>query len=450
MGFRESYNHTVGALTDMMDRRGAALDKRDYGDAFANGGWEGVGKVAGERGDFTTATSAGNNAWTNEARQTQRTTAERTETQRRQAVLANVLNHIKPLPYEQRRERIQQLRPRLLQEGFPEQMVDSYDPTDEKINGDLAVAGQLTDYAKIEQDEAGRWVGQTRDGRVVPIEGAPSPVTQRRMTPEEAAAAGYRPGTVVQVAPDGTENVRQAPREFSPNQMGANGQRAPSGYAWGDDGNLVPIQGGPADSTTRIASGDAIRASNALASVGQIDQSLQEFRRLLQGADNAALMGLGANGAALASAHRALALRMKGPAAFDLGALVGADFNILNDTIGEPGNIRQLLTQGGKDGMLARLDQVETFLKSSGAGLRQQYSAYANHPALQQYYPNQLGSPPGSGEGEPQWPIPNGTSTSIPVTLPPAAQRVVGQVYPMPDGGQGRWLGPGRGFEKVQ
>lgn len=414
MGFRESYNHTVGALTDMMDRRGAALDKRDYGDAFANGGWEGVGKVAGERGDFTTATSAGNNAWTNEQRQTQRTTAERTETQRRQAVLANVLNHIKPLPYEQRRERIQQLRPRLLQEGFPEQMVDSYDPTDEKIDGDLAVAGQLSEYAKVEQDEAGRWVGVTRDGRVVPIEGAPSPVVQTRLTPEEAVAAGYRPGTVVQVAPDGTEHVRQAPREFSPNQM--NGQRAPSGYEWTPDGELVAVRGGPADSTTRIASGDAIRASNALASVAQIDQSLQEFRRLLQAADRPALMGLGANGAALASAHRALALRMKGPAAFDLGALVGADFNILNDTIGEPGNVGQLLFQGGKEGMLARLEQVESFLKSSGAGLRQQYSAYANHPALQQYYPNQLGPPP-----TPDTSPGSGPARSF-NTMPPAAQ----------------------------
>lgn len=176
-------------------------------------------------------------------------------------------------------------------------------------------------------------------------------------------------------------------------RSGSGQGKPPSGYTWGPDGGLVPIPGGPADSTTRLAGGDAIRASNALSSVKQIGDSLHSFRQLLQSADKPALMGLGANGAALASAHRALALRMKGPAAFDLGALVGADFNILNDTIGEPGNIRQLLLQGGKEGMLARLDQVETFLRSSGQQLRQTYSPYAQHPALQQYYQDGGGPP---------------------------------------------------------
>ena len=79
-------------------------------------------------------------------------------------------------------------------------------------------------------------------------------------------------------------------------------------------------------------------------------------------------------------------MQLKGEAGFNLGALVGADFNILNDMIGDPGDPVRFYAEGGKPGALARLDELEGFLNDREAAIRDQYSSYASNPLLERYY----------------------------------------------------------------
>jgi hypothetical protein len=118
-------------------------------------------------------------------------------------------------------------------------------------------------------------------------------------------------------------------------------------------------------------------ARSSMAAATRLRTSYNSFLEMLRNASPQALAGVGPEGAALQSAHRLLAIQAKSPAALDLGALVGADFNILNDILGEPGNIRQLVQSGGREGALRRLEPFDQFLDAGAEGLRQTYQPWS-------------------------------------------------------------------------
>jgi len=198
-----------GALSDAYEGAGGGAD-----------GWDAAAKAAATEGSLRHVQYAEGQADSARERVAAGQQRERAEWQRRQTVFNNVLTSLQSVPYEQRKARIAAIAPRLQQEGFTPEQIAAYDPTDEKIAGDLAAAGVFSQFAEMKQDEAGRWIGVTRDGRIMPIEGAPAPPQVTTLTPQQSSAAGFRPGSVVQQGFDGGYNVVQAPREFSPSQMG--------------------------------------------------------------------------------------------------------------------------------------------------------------------------------------------------------------------------------------
>jgi len=109
--------------------------------------------------------------------------------------------------------------------------------------------------------------------------------------------------------------------------------------------------------------------------------AVQNFRTMVENASPNALLGIGSEGAALESAHRTLAMLAKGPAGLDLGALVGADFDILSGILGEPGNWRQFAQSEGEDGILARIDQFNNFAQTGQRRLMAQYSPWQDQLA---------------------------------------------------------------------
>jgi multidrug efflux pump subunit AcrA (membrane-fusion protein) len=188
--------------------------------------------------------------------------------------------------------------------------------------------------------------------------------------------------------------------------------KAPSGYRWTPQGELDIIPGGPADKTTaaetpRLTATEASKAAKTFAALNPLKKAAENFRALISQASPDAIAGFGPEAAKLKSAHRALAMQLKGPAALDLGALIGADFNILNDMIGEPGNPAQFFLEGGKKGALAKLDQINVFFADKEASIKEQYAPYANDPSIARYY-------------------------NAPVTLTPATER--GSYYPTRSG----------------
>jgi len=119
----------------------------------------------------------------------------------------------------------------------------------------------------------------------------------------------------------------------------------------------------------------------------QLRESYQNFLEMVRNADSATLMGVGPRGAELAAAQRLLAIQAKSPAALDLGALVGADFAILDDIIGNPQNWRQLVQSGGREGVLQRLRPFDTFMNQGAQRLRGTYQDYADQ--FPEYYQTQ-------------------------------------------------------------
>lgn len=134
------------------------------------------------------------------------------------------------------------------------------------------------------------------------------------------------------------------------------------------------------------------------ATAQQLRQTYNDFVNMVRNADERTLLGLGPQGAALQAQQRLLAIQAKSPAALDLGALVGADFAILDDIIGNPDNWRRLVQNGGRDGVVARLEPFGAFMNSSEARLRNTYSDFSEQfPDL--YAPSALpGADMGGGQ----------------------------------------------------
>jgi hypothetical protein len=197
-------------------------------------------------------------------------------------------------------------------------------------------------------------------------------------------------------------------------------QRAPSGYRYTPEGDLTPIPGGPADkqampSEPKLPPAESIKARRALLAPDKAVSALDNYRNLLNKlrGDGLALAGLGKNAGALKAAHRRLAMEIKGPAVFELGALVGADFQILADIIGDPNNFTAFVQKGGVDGAMEQLNQVQNMLTESQQSLAEAYAPYANSPELRDVYakmrtqtPRSLGGFSPLRPGEPGAPPP--------------------------------------------
>lgn len=157
-------------------------------------------------------------------------------------------------------------------------------------------------------------------------------------------------------------------------------------------------------------------ARSSMAAATRLRTSYNSFLEMLRTASPQALAGVGPEGAALQSAHRLLAIQAKSPAALDLGALVGADFNILNDILGEPGNIRQLVQQGGRDGALRRLEPFDQFLEAGADGLRQTYQPWSGQmPEFYQEAAPTPDAPAPSGAGAAPAPAAQGWRPGQPI-----------------------------------
>jgi hypothetical protein len=144
----------------------------------------------------------------------------------------------------------------------------------------------------------------------------------------------------------------------------------------------------------------------------QLRETYNDFVEMVRNADTATLMGVGPAGARLAAQQRLLSIQAKSPAALDLGALVGADFAILDDIIGNPQNWRQLVQSGGRDGIIERLSPFDTFMNRGVSRLRGTYQDYAEE--FPEYYqPQTL-----PREATPSAPTPGQPSAPRPVAAP--------------------------------
>lgn len=167
--------------------RGALEDRRDreaYGEAFALGGYDAAEEEAGSRGDFETAgrVQAGQRRNIELARENA-------------TVLGNAATSLLQLPYEEREERLMQMRPYLESLGIPTERLDTFDPTDEALEGIRAINGKFTEFEDIVVEN----------------------------------------GNIVGLRADGTHAV------IGPSVPGA----APQGYQRGEDGQMRPTPGSP-------------------------------------------------------------------------------------------------------------------------------------------------------------------------------------------------------------
>ena len=136
----------------------------------------------------------------------------------------------------------------------------------------------------------------------------------------------------------------------------------------------------------KLTTGQATNIRNGFATAQQLEQTADQFIQMVKGASPTALAGVGPDGAALMSAHNILALAAKGPAALDLGALIGPDFEILYNILGKPGDIRALAQNGGKDGIIARLEEFKRYTAMAQARLRVTHAPYADNPLISDFF----------------------------------------------------------------
>lgn len=196
--------------------------ERQYGQAYQQSGWGGVADAAGGQGDLQTANAA-------QGIQADQQEAAIARAQRNATVLSNAATSLMGMPYEARRQRIQQMAPMLESLGLPADQITGFDPTDEALGNIRALQGQFSQYTDIRQ-QGDAIVGIRPDGTAEVL---------RQERP--AAPSGY------QWNQDGSA-VAPIPGYQGPvGGGGGGGQAPPSGYRWTPDGNLQPIPGGPRD-----------------------------------------------------------------------------------------------------------------------------------------------------------------------------------------------------------
>lgn len=272
---------------------------------------------------------------------------------------------LKPLPMEARlpeaQRYVQRIAPALGMDA--EQLLAMMDPndfTDTNIDSTIALSMDPDAYAKLQAQGRPQILGE--GGMLVDNTGKVLRENPKNFAPQTEAEA-YR-----MLTPDEVKTMGLPPGSY---QRSGKGQISAVG-SQGKGANLTP--------------GDTIKARSAILAVPKIRSAYDRFIEALRSASDKDIAGVGSGAGTLQSAHRLLAIQMKSEGALDLGALVGADFAILNDIVGEPGNLKQIIAQGGREGYLNRLAEVDRFLTSSGATLRQVYEPYKDTPGLEDLY----------------------------------------------------------------
>lgn len=268
--------------------------------------------------------------------------------------LGGYSNALLEVPYEKRKEVWQTiLRPAVASMGMPQEaltQMDAADFSDDNLRLFARAMGdekeKLKPQVSVGQQGAVVYDPKTGQARFVRAQGAP--------------------------ASDATER-----------------DKPPSGYRWTPSGDLEIIAGGPADKANAapsLSQTDARNALKAFSSIKPFQSALENFRTIVAEAGPMAHMGVGPEAAKLKAAHTALAMQLKGEAALNLGALIGADFTVLYNMIGEPGNPGKFYAEGGRDGALAKLDEIGRFFTDREQALKEQYAPYAADPRIATYY----------------------------------------------------------------
>lgn len=165
----------------------------------------------------------------------------------------------------------------------------------------------------------------------------------------------------------GLEAIPNGPADKSKNEV-----RAPSGYRWKDDGSLEPIPNGPADKPagTPAQANEAAKKSLQLDNLGTAMDSYEKELSGLSRMDLATLAAgtPNAKAAALSSLHTNLMINMKN--LFELGALSGPDYQLMQDSVGSltsPG------TLANPENLKTRLKVVKENLANARKNLNQNY-----------------------------------------------------------------------------
>jgi hypothetical protein len=148
-----------------------------------------------------------------------------------------------------------------------------------------------------------------------------------------------------------------------------------------DRANSRTVAGMSADRRAHLTPLQVTNARRDFANAHGLAETYNQFVDMVRTASPQALMGIGPDGAALAAQQRLLAIQAKSPAALDLGALVGADFAILDDIIGNPQNWRQLVQSGGREGVMRRLQPFGSFMQQGVRRLQETYAPYEEQMA---------------------------------------------------------------------
>lgn len=130
----------------------------------------------------------------------------------------------------------------------------------------------------------------------------------------------------------------------------------------------------PRPDQTTIRQGRAV--FNAM---DRAEDAIRNYREALRAYGTPEMLRVGENAAALEAAHRRMAILLKGDQFLDLGALVGADFQILGDVVGEPGNIVSTVRSGGRAGLERRLQEVESIVRDGRSAAERQYGDMQSH-----------------------------------------------------------------------
>jgi hypothetical protein len=161
---------------------------------------------------------------------------------------------------------------------------------------------------------------------------------------------------------------------------------APSGYRYSASGNLEPVPGGPADPNTATPE-QRNKVNEKLAGLDRLQAALDNYKNLIApppGAKDAngnpivpvkpgivgSVLGLPTDSASqLGTAYTALAIEAKN--LFELGALSGPDYGLIQQTLKDPNTTGGYLQDNA--GRLAQIEEVQKILNNSRKSYEQNY-----------------------------------------------------------------------------
>lgn len=238
VGYNQNQPDVWGSFAGGMEIGGALRrrqQQQEYGQAYQQSGWEGVRDTAGGFGDLETAQGA--QGVMNDAEETAITRAQRSAT-----ILSNAATSLMGIPYEQRRERIQQMAPMLAQLGLPEDQIAQFDPTDEQLANIRALQGEFSRFSEIRQ-QGDAIVGITPDGQTVVLREEQPQWQTNGTRPYRVTNQGvveYGQGEIPRAPTAATQNPA---RPLTPEEAEAWGVGDPAGWAIRDGEAPTPVGG---------------------------------------------------------------------------------------------------------------------------------------------------------------------------------------------------------------